>query len=113
MRQRFLMNLRNGMLRKVRIVAEAEQQIEAVFSYISQESPEHALQWALAIKRAIERLADFPTSNPVVFDARTAGTDVRRALYGVYSIFYTIEGDDILVLAVRHVARRPIEPRSL
>jgi plasmid stabilization system protein ParE len=101
------------MRRKVCIVAEAEQQIEAVFSYISQDSPDHALQWARAIRRAIDHLADFPTSNPLVFDASTAGTDVRRALYGVYSIFYTMEGDDILVLAVRHVARRPIEPQAL
>jgi plasmid stabilization system protein ParE len=107
------MNLSSGMRRKVRIVAEAEQQIEAVYSYISQDSPEHALQWARAIRRAIERLADFPTSNPVAFDADASGKDVRRAVYGVYSIFYTTEGDDILVLAVRHVARRPIEPRSL
>lgn len=92
---------------KVRVSEEAVRQIQTIGDYIARDSQSHANLWIRGIKKAIETLGEHPERHPIAYTHKQAGREVRRSLYGVYSILYAIEGDTVHVLSVRHVARRP------
>jgi plasmid stabilization system protein ParE len=58
-------------------------------------------------------LRSFPERHSILFDADAAGREVRQMIFGVYVVLYSIHGNTVNVLTVRHGARRPIEPDDL
>jgi hypothetical protein len=67
------------------------------------------------IEKAIAKLDKLPKRHPIVQDeTEQLGVTLRRMLYGrrpgVFRILFSIEGDTITLLYVRHSARGPIEP---
>jgi hypothetical protein len=66
------------------------------------------------LERAIGRLSKSPGRHPVAEDeTERFGTTIRQILYGrrngVYRILFSVEGDVVQILHVRHAARGPIE----
>jgi plasmid stabilization system protein ParE len=53
--------------------------------------------------RVVRRIEEFPRFNPIVH------SDVRRARLGrfPYSVFYRVDGVDILIMSVYHSRRTP------
>jgi toxin ParE1/3/4 len=89
---------------KVRYLPRAFADIQAIHSYIAKNSPEAALRVTAAVANSIRGLAEFPDMGQATDDA-----DVRvlRSSHHTYNIYYSIAGDEIQILHVRHPARRP------
>jgi plasmid stabilization system protein ParE len=101
------------MSRKVRLSQQSSEDIEQAYLYIRQDSPERARRWRKRLLDAIHSLKTFPDRHAVLFDAATAGRDVRQMIFGAYCVLYEVEADHLYVLTVRHSARRPIVPGDL
>jgi plasmid stabilization system protein ParE len=101
------------MNRKVQLSRRATRDIEEAYLYIRHDAPERAKLWRERLQQAIRSLKAFPERHSVLFDAATAGRDVRQMTFGVYLVLYSVETDRIDVLTVRHGARQPIEPSDV
>jgi toxin ParE1/3/4 len=92
----------------------AEGHLEAIRSYIAQDSPEYARRMVDRITRRSQQIAEFPRSGRRVpeYDADL----IREVIEGPYRIIYRITLDQVDVLAVIHgamnVLRSPEEDQG-
>jgi toxin ParE1/3/4 len=95
---------------KVRYSPRAFADLEAIYDYIRKRSPDAALRVKDAIALHVAGLADFPEKG-----IRSDEGDVRTWPTGRlgYRIYYRIEADEVLILHIRHAARRPLGPADL
>jgi toxin ParE1/3/4 len=79
-----------------------EEYRQAALWYAGRE-PELGLHFIGSVEDAIKRVVEAPTRWRVIEE------DVRRCLTHVfpYAIFYTIEADFLLIVAVMHCSREP------
>ena len=101
------------MSREVRVVPEAESNIEEAYRYICQDSPERASRWRAGIEAAIQSLASYSLRYAVIHEESQAGREIREMLFGVYRIYYSVTDDAVTILTVRHGARLPLHPEDL
>jgi toxin ParE1/3/4 len=81
----------------------AEQDLQAIWSYIAKFSAAAADRQLRRIDRKIRVVA----TNPEVGERQPRLSDaMRRTLCGKYAIFYELEGDAIRVERIIHTARR-------
>jgi plasmid stabilization system protein ParE len=82
-----------------------------IANYLNARSPAGALAVEQRIRRTIALLAEFPgVGRPLEQRSQVRVMPLGRY---PYLIFYTISGDELSILHVRHGARKPIEPESL
>lgn len=98
---------------RVETSAEAEADTEEIFDWlVSQHAGEAGMRWFLALEEAIASLATLPERCPPAPENTTFHFEVRQLLYGrrpnVYRILYTIEGDTVYILHIRHGRRKPL-----
>jgi plasmid stabilization system protein ParE len=98
---------------RVEISAQAESDAEAILEWLtSQHSGETGIRWFLALENAIASLAAFPERCSRAPESARFPFEVRQLLYGrkphVYRILFTIEGQTVNVLHIRHGRRKPI-----
>lgn len=98
---------------KVQLSQRARREIEDAYLYIRRDAPLSAKRWRAKLQKAISSLRSFPERHSILFDANTAGREIRQTIFGVYVVLYSIDGNTVSVLTVRHGARRPIEPDDL
>jgi toxin ParE1/3/4 len=92
---------------KVRYASRARNDIEEIYSYIAKENP----QAAKRVKSAILATIKFVASRPYVGIKNARATELRSRLVSRYPnrIHYLIRGQDMLILHIRHGARRPLQ----
>jgi plasmid stabilization system protein ParE len=95
---------------RLRVTQEAKDNVAGISAYIAKDSPANARRWRLRSRERIRSLKDLPVRHEIAYPASVVGRDVRQALFGVYRILYTVQGDDVTVLSVRHGARQPLTP---
>ena len=89
---------------RIRYTTVAFAEREAIFEYLNQQSPQVAREVVGLIARRIAELADHPSKGH--------RTD-RKGMLSLwvaplpYRVFYRIEGDDVVIVHIRHTARRP------
>jgi toxin ParE1/3/4 len=90
---------------KVRYTRRALRQLAEILGYIDTRSPQGAGNVKQRIQVVIDLLADHPGSGRL-----TDKRDIRRAVMRPYPyvIFYRPDETGIVILGVRHVARRPL-----
>jgi plasmid stabilization system protein ParE len=90
---------------KVRYTRRALRQLGEILDYIDARSPQGADNVKRRIQAVIDLLADHPNSGRV-----TAKEGIRRAVARPYPyvIFYRPDASGIVVLGIRHAARRPL-----
>jgi len=93
---------------RVRVTHEAEGHISSIERYIAEDSPENARRWRVRLRDRLRSLKDFPERHEIAYRASEVGHDVRHTFFGVYRILYTAERDSVVILGVRHGARRPL-----
>jgi plasmid stabilization system protein ParE len=98
------------MTHKVRITSETYSQIAAISDYIAQDSPGNAQRWRLRLHERLGALRSMPERHEIAFSASDVGREVRHTFYGVYRVLYAVEGDTVVILTIRHGARRPLTP---
>ncbi len=88
---------------KVRLSAEARQDLLAIGDYIARDNPARALSFVQELMDRCASLAGTPSGFPIV--PRYEAKGIRRRLRGDYQIFYRVDGDFVLVVRVLHGAR--------
>ena len=87
---------------RIRYTETALVEVKEIFSYLSARNASAAKRVVARVERTIRNLSDVPEMAQAADEA-----GVRRMPVGRYPfiVFYSIEGDEILVLHVRHGAR--------
>jgi toxin ParE1/3/4 len=88
---------------RLRYTDPASFELEQSVSYFIEQAPASAADFADSIDAAVALLLDNPYSAQ-----ETDMPGIRRAYVRRfrYNVFYTIEGDEIVILHIRHAARR-------
>ena len=95
---------------KAVVAARALRDLEGIAEYLNKRSPSGAKSVLAAIKTSMDALTFFPEIGRVIDEAGYRRLPVPRYRY---SIVYRISGDELLILYVRHAARRPLNPTDL
>lgn len=97
---------------RIRWSALASKHIVEIAAYIAETSPVAAARWLDTLEAKVGRLADFPRSGTPIPDFQ--GDNLRQIVLGRYRVVYRVEMRSVLILTVRHTARRPLRrsPRS-
>ncbi len=92
---------------RVRYTPRAFSDLDAIRTYIAQHNPAASGRVVALIEKIVFRLGNFPESGQ-----RSDEFDVR-VIYSTrypYRIYYRVASGEILILHIRHAARRPLEP---
>ncbi len=89
---------------KICYLPRAFADLEAIHSYIEKRNPEAAVRVTAAIAKSISGLVDFPEIGQT---ADEENVRVLRSAHHIYNIFYSILGEEVQILHIRHPARRP------
>lgn len=91
---------------KVRYTPRAFSDLEGIRTYISQHNPAAAGRVVALIEKIATRLGDFPESGQ-----RSDELDARVVFSTQYPyrIYYRIASGEVLILHIRHAARRPLQ----
>ena len=95
---------------RVEISAVAEQEAEAILNWlINEQAGTAGLRWFVALYEAIDSLDQLPARCALAPEHKDFSVEVRQLLYGrkphQYRILFTIEGDTVTVLHIRHGRR--------
>lgn len=87
----------------LRLTAAAEHDLREGRRWYEKEAPHVAQRFRVEIRAAVSRIAEHPLLYPIVHH------NVRRSVLRrfPYSVFYRIEDEAILVIAIVHQARQP------
>lgn len=89
--------------KKLRIQAQAQQEISEAFDWYFKRSPEAADAFLTEIGASVKQIA----SHPQLYPAYTKNTRRRVLANYPYSVVFQEKEDMILVVAVAHAKRRP------
>jgi len=85
----------------------ALERVAEIASYIAQDRPQAAADWADAIFASVLRLESFPESGRRV--PESARPELREVIHGRYRVIYRVDPDRVMVLTVRH-GRQELQP---
>jgi plasmid stabilization system protein ParE len=92
------------------IQPNAEAELDAAYRYRHARAPQAAVQWFAGIVEAINSLEQFPARCPLAPENGHFAEEIRQLLYGarrdVFRILFTIQGDTVHVLHIRHGAQQ-------
>jgi toxin ParE1/3/4 len=88
---------------KIRYAETALVEINEIFAYLFERNEAAARRVVARVERAVQNLGDFPE-----IAQQSDEPGVRRMPVGRYPfiIFYSIEDDEVVILHVRHGARK-------
>ncbi len=89
---------------RVRYTETALAEIEEIFSYIEADNPAAAAAVKAHIEHTIRLIGRLPKMGRLKYREIVRMLPIRR--YPQYLVFYAIEGDEVVILNVRHGARR-------
>jgi plasmid stabilization system protein ParE len=98
---------------RVETSAQAEREADAILQWLEmRHAGDTGMRWFLALHDAIASLASFPERCPLAPENTVFPYEVRQLLYGrkphVYRILFTIQGETVHVLHIRHGRRKPL-----
>ena len=96
---------------RVEIAPQAEEDASQILEWlISQQAGDTGLRWFLRLEHAIATLTNSPARCPLAPENASVSFEMRQLLYGhkphTYRILFTVEGDVVYVLRIRHGRRR-------
>jgi toxin ParE1/3/4 len=90
---------------KIRYAETALAEVEQIFSYIAEHNRSAAIDLRDRIERTVGALAEIPEMAQATDDPGVRRMPVTSY---PYVVFYTVEANELVVLHVRHGARRPL-----
>ncbi len=92
----------------LRILAEAEVEIEEARQYLNEQSSRLASRFLADLARTLAAISARPLSFPGL-ETLPAGLPYRRALLAKfrYAVVFEVMADEIVVVAVAHTSRAP------
>ncbi len=95
---------------QVAITDEAWDEIQEAHDWLADRAPVAAARWKAGLLDAIQSLETHPTACSLAPESAYFGRDVRQLLYGKrsskYRVLFEIRKQVVVVLRVRHGARR-------
>jgi plasmid stabilization system protein ParE len=95
----------------------ARSDIAAALAWYARTGSAAADRWRTGLLRIIENLETDPNRYPAADEAADLGVDLRQLLYGrrrnVYRVLFTIEGQTVNILRVRHAAQDQLDPDDI
>jgi len=90
---------------RVRYTATALRELDEILAYIADRNAAAAASVRARVEDLVEQLSNFP-----FLAQETELKGVRRVPLGSYpyNIFYIVDVDEIVILRIRHGARRPL-----
>jgi toxin ParE1/3/4 len=88
---------------RVRYTVPAQSDLDEIYTYVSENNPFAAERIKRQIKIDAESLGDVPF---IARESGYPGVRIRKVRRYPYLIFYSVEADEIVILHVRHGARR-------
>ncbi len=98
---------------EVLISPRAMRDIDEVAAYIELDSPANAQSWLRGVREAIASLADLPRRCPPARESHSEGPEFRQLVFGSYRILFTITGQTVFVVHVRHGHRADAGPEEI
>lgn len=89
----------------VQIAPAAERDVEEIWTYIADDSPENATSFIRRLEKQIEELEQFPERCPLIPENELLGTGYRHMLYGAYRTVFRISGNTVLIVRIIHGTR--------
>ncbi|MBI2354135.1 MAG: type II toxin-antitoxin system RelE/ParE family toxin [Deltaproteobacteria bacterium] len=89
----------------VEIAQAAERDVEAIWDYIADDSPENATAFILRLEEQIGMLEQFPERCPLIPENELLGTAYRHLLHGAYRTIFRITGRTVIILRIIHGSR--------
>jgi plasmid stabilization system protein ParE len=86
---------------------DAGEDIDSIEVYIALDSPSRALAWREMLLGRIESLDRMPRRCRRAVESRMLKRELRQMLFGEYRVLFTIRERTVVVLHVRHAARKP------
>jgi plasmid stabilization system protein ParE len=100
------------MVYRISIQRRALAEMNSAYRWIEEREPVYAARWLARLHRKIETLTRNPQRCPFAEESEVLGFELRELLFGrrrnVYRILFTVEGELVSVLSVRHAARQPL-----
>jgi toxin ParE1/3/4 len=95
---------------RVSLTPRAAGDADAIYRRVSVEAPFAGPRWYDKLIRTLQSLDTLPERGQIVKDFSHPEHLVRRILFGrkpnVYRIYYSLEGETVRILHIRHGARR-------
>ena len=97
---------------RVKVEAEARGNLREHYQNLEERSSgsNYPAQWFEGIRDAIRDLAASAEQHGLAYEDRYFVETIRQRLYDSYKILYTIRGDCVHVLHIRHQALDPSAP---
>ncbi|KAF0217718.1 MAG: plasmid stabilization system [Geobacteraceae bacterium] len=89
----------------VEITPAAERDVEEIWTYIADDSPENATAFIMRLEEQTEALEQFPERCPLIPENELLGTGYRHLVYGAYRTIFRITGNTVFIVRIIHGAR--------
>ena len=101
------------MASRVRTTATSKRDLDGILArLLSQEAGETGLRWFQGLREAVASLAHSPQRCALAPENAVLPFELRQLLYGrkphVYRVLFTVDGDTVSVLHIRHGRRQRI-----
>jgi plasmid stabilization system protein ParE len=96
---------------RVEQTARAKRDLDAILEWlVAHDAGEAGVRWFRRLKEAVASLSELPHRCPLAPENAEFPFEVRQLLYGhkpdQYRILFTIEGETVVILHIRHGRRR-------
>lgn len=103
---------------RVQPTAQAEADIDRIFAWLSNRSPDGARRWYESFWGAAERLKTMPQSCVVAPESDEFDEEIRLLTFGTargrtYRALFVIRDDLVQILCIRGPGERPVGPKDI
>lgn len=95
------------MSRRVVITPTAEADLDDILRFIALDSPSAGKRFVTGLRARMKTLAAMPERCPRAPEDGLDGLEIRHLIYGQYRVLFTVDGERVAILQVRHGARLP------
>jgi plasmid stabilization system protein ParE len=101
---------------RVVLTDRAARDLDEAYQWYAERAPEAAVRWYNGFLDALDSLAGNPERCPLAAESRKLSVEIRQLLYGrqrSYRALFLIREQTVVVLHIRHTARREATPGEI
>lgn len=102
---------------EIEYTANARRELEDTYLWIKARAPISAVRWREDLIAKVELLSDDPHRHRLAPESKKFSCDIRQILFrkrrSQFRILFTITGQRVVILSIRHHSRRPLEDGDL
>jgi plasmid stabilization system protein ParE len=103
---------------RVKILARARADFDAIIAWIAERSPEGADRLTARFEEALAKLEENPFVAPIASESKYLGEEVRHIMFRTkagrtYRALFVVVGTEVRILRVRGTGQPPLTAREL